>query len=87
MLSKSKLKTWLRKNKFKKTHGDNRNIIKYGVVKKNNRFFRFRTNEHEFSGGEKRWTVDVSCMTDDFDRCANRTEEHAIPLKDFMKRY
>lgn len=48
------------------------------------RFYRFRSNQHEFSGGEVRWTVDVSCPVVDFDRWANSQEQHAVPLEEFM---
>lgn len=88
MLSKSKLKTWLKRKGFKPAFKSNtRNFLKCSSVKRSNRYFRFRTNEHELSGGKKRWTVDVSCTIDDFDRWANSCDEHAIPLEEFMKRY
>ena len=88
MLSKSKLKTWIKRNGFKPGFLSNpRNFLKYSLVKRNNRYFRFRANEHEFHGGEKRWVVDVSCPIEDFDRWANSCDEHAIPLEEFMKRY
>ena len=88
MLSKSKLKTWLSKNKFKPTSGDSwRDCLKYGVLRKDNRYYRFRTNEHEFNDVDQGWTVDISCLIEDFDRWANSTDEHAVLLEDFMKRY
>lgn len=88
MLSKSKLKTWLKRKGFKPTYGDTyRDCLKCGVLSKNGRYYRFRSNEHEFEGGEKRWTVDVSCPIDDFDRWANSCDEHAVELEEFMKRY
>ena len=86
MLNKSKLKTWLKQKDFK-PFKNNKTVLKYGVVKRNNRLYRFRSNEHQFEGGEKRWTVDVSCLIEDFDRWANSCDEHAIPLEEFMKRY
>ena len=87
MLSKSKLKTWLKRKGFKPSHSSTRDFLKYGVVSRNNRYFRIRSNEHHFEGGDKQWTVDVSCIKEDFDRWANSTDEHAIPLEEFMKRY
>ncbi len=93
MLSKSKLRTWIKRNKFKLPRGystrDKRSLLKYGgcTVKRNNRYYRFRNNEHQFSGGEKRWVVDISCRLDDFDRWANSTEDHAVEFDEFMKRY
>lgn len=88
MLSKSKLKTWLKRKGFKPAFRSNtRNFLKYSLVKRSNCYFRFRTNEHEFESNVKSWTVDVSCPIEDFDRWANSCDEYAIPLEDFMKRY
>lgn len=87
MVSKSKLKTWFKRKGFKPIHANSRNFLKYGLVSRNNKYFRIRFNEHQFSGGEKRVTVDISCFKDEFDRWANSCDEHAVPLEEFMKLY
>ena len=80
--TKSKIKTYLRRNGFEPHHCAWRDFFKCGgTAIKGNRLYRFRNNEHEFSGGEPRWTVDTStCLIEDFDRWANSTEESAVPL-------
>lgn len=91
MLSDSKLKTWLRLNKFVPSQPRNqanwRNCMKYGIFSRNGRLFRIRDNDHEFHGGSRRWTVDVSCLIPDFDRWANSQDEHSIPIEEFMLRF
>lgn len=83
--SKSKLKTLLKKMKYKTHHSSWRNLFNYGggIVKKGNRLYRFRNNQHEF-GDESGWVVDTSCILEDFDRWANSQDIHAQPIHEFF---
>ena len=104
MISKSALKTWLKRNGFKSPklmirRTANGRLIRLasepfrstmkpgGTFARDGRLFRVRKNEHEFEGGKPRWTVDISTPWHDFDRWANSTEIHAMPLEEFMKIY
>jgi len=78
MLSKSKLKTLLRLYGFKpKKHCNWRDVMSSGQVCKDGCYYRFRSNHHEFHGGEPKWVYDKSCTRQDFDRWANSTELYA----------
>lgn len=80
-LSKSKLKTLLKKMKYKPHHCAWRDLFRYGgIVKKGNRLYRFRTNDCCVDG----WVVDTSCVIEDFDRWANSQDIHAQPIHDFF---
>lgn len=86
MLSKSKLKTLLRINRFKpKKYYNWRNILQSGQVSKGGCYFRFRINHSEFHGGEPKWVYDKSCSKDNFDRWANSTEIYAQDITELFK--
>lgn len=85
MLSKSKLKTLLRLNDFAPKYGAWRDVMSHGQFVKQGRYYRLRGNEHEFSGGKKRWVVDVSVPCEDFDRWANSQRLHALSLDQFER--
>jgi hypothetical protein len=86
METKTVIKILLRQLGFEPYNCNWREFFNYGgIAKKGTRLYRFRSNAHEFSGGDRRWTVDVSCELVDFDRWANSTENHAVSFNDWVK--
>ncbi len=75
-LSRSQLKTWLRKHGYK-PHGKTcwRHCWRYGVFKKGDRLYRFRDCGR---------IVDVSEPLAKFDRWANSSEYRAVPQQLFI---
>ena len=76
-MNKSSIKTWFKRRGFKSDGGNFRSNWQY--CHKAGRHYRIRDNT-EMVGG--RWVVDVSDL--DFDRWANSTERHAVPLEEFI---
>lgn len=56
------------------------------VFRKNNRLYRFRTNQHEFANVAPGWTVDVSVTIEKFDRWANSQVSHALNAELWMRK-
>jgi hypothetical protein len=75
-MNKSYIKTYFKRNGYKPDRGNFRANWQY--CHKAGRHYRIRDNEKGVDG----WVVDISDL--DFDRWANSTEHHAMPIKEFI---
>lgn len=84
-MNKSRIKTWFKRHGFKPSWGTFRADWQY--CRDGNRQFRVRNNSVDVNRNDGPWVVDICDNNDSFDRWANSTILHAVPIEEFIKWY